>query len=576
MTASQAGAFSWRYLRPSRRAFFGMAVCVLVASVLIVLGPAVLGSFVNGVEAKAASSVLVGTAVLFLAITAAAQATLAFGATLAARVAWDATNALRRDLARHVLGLDAAFHRSHQSGELIQRIDADVGALAGLFSRMTVEVGGNGLLIVGVVVAMTLLQPALGVVFAVLIALTLATLAVMGQRSTVLFEEERETEARYFGDLGESLSGAEGLWAMGAQGFIAQRLASRLDSWKRAYVRAGVRGYVIWAVALGAFVVGDVIAYGLTGGQYLIGRVPLGTVYAAVAYAALLSGPLDTVRRHFDDFQSAAASLRRVSALFSERGHRGEEAVALPPGPLPVELQHVSFAYPDDPSAVVLHDVSITLQAGSHLALLGRTGAGKTSVGRIVLRLETPTAGTVQVGGVDLSLVGEASLRQRCAYVGQEVRIFAGTLKDNLALFDHRVEDARLNQALEDLGMATWALKRGGLLAAVSAHSLSAGEAQLIAVARAFVRDPGLVVLDEPFARVEARTRAVLERALTRLVEGRTAIIIVHRLATRALADQVMVLEAGQVVEQGSMSELLRRGGGHLSRVLGKGLAKTP
>lgn len=576
MSASQAVAFAWRYLASARRSFFFMALAVLVASALAVLGPAVLGSFVNGVEGKVAAAVLTGTAVLFLLVTAAAQAVGALGATLAARVAWDATNALRHDLTKHVLGLDAAFHRAHQPGELIERIDADVVALAGLFSRMTVEVGGNALLVTGVIIALAVLDPVLGAAFFVLTVLTLAVLAAMGRRATGLFEAEREGDARYFGDLGEVLDGAEGLWPMGAQGYVSRRLRDRLREWGRAFVRAEVRGYVIWAVALVALAVGDVAAYGLTGRLYLIGSVPLGTVYAVVAYAALLAQPMDNLRGHFDDFQRALASLRRVASLFGEGAHRGEEGVRLAPGAVGVHLDHVHFAYPDAPDEMVLDDVSLTFGPGSHVALLGPSGAGKTSLGRIVARLETPASGTVQLGGLDLGRIAEASLRERVSYIGQDVRIFEGTLRDNLALFDASIPDARLHEALQQLSMSEWAKGRGGLTAAVSVRSLSAGEAQLIATARAFVKEPGLVVLDEPFARIEARTRRTLERAVHRLVEGRTALIIAHRVSTLSMADEVVVLEAGRMVERGSVPKLLTNADGHLARLLALGLEEAP
>ena len=235
--------------------------------------------------------------------------------------------------------------------------------------------------------------------------------------------------------------------------------------------------------------------------------------------------------RQLDDLQQATASIARVQQLFATEPQvvDAQRPVLLPNGPLSVELDAVSFAYPDD--ELVLREVSALVPAGATLGLLGRTGSGKTTLTRLLLRLYDPTAGSARLGGVDLRGVANADLRARVAIVTQDIQLFSATVRDNLTFFDATIADARLMEALDALGMGDWvrALPAGlDTPLASGGTGLSAGQAQLLAFARAFLHDPGLLILDEASSRLDPATERQLEQALKRLVYGRTAIIIAH------------------------------------------------
>jgi ATP-binding cassette subfamily B protein len=206
---------------------------------------------------------------------------------------------------------------------------------------------------------------------------------------------------------------------------------------------------------------------------------------------------------------------------------------------------------------VVLHDVSFTLEPGRVLGLLGRTGSGKTTIARLLFRLYDPLAGEVRVGGVDPRHARLGALRARIGLVTQDVQLFEASLRDNLTFFDPAIEDEHLLGVLETLGLKSW-LERlpQGLGTMISRSSLSAGEAQLLALARVFIKDPGLVILDEASSRLDPATEALLERALNKLLEGRTAIIIAHRLQTVERADEILILDDGRILEHGSRRRL--------------------
>jgi len=231
---------------------------------------------------------------------------------------------------------------------------------------------------------------------------------------------------------------------------------------------------------------------------------------------------------------------------------------ALPPGALSVELDNVSFAYGE--GAPVLHGISLRLEPGNVLGVVGRTGSGKTTLTRLLPRFFDPDEGDVRLGGVDLRDVSLQAVRSRIGLVTQEVHLFSASVRDNLTLFDGDVPDERIRDVLERMGMGDWlaGLPRGlETPLGPGGVGLSAGETQVLACARVMLRDPDLIILDEPSSRLDPATERLVHDALGRLLEGRTGIIVAHRLSTIAYADDILVLEEGRVREHGSREELV-------------------
>lgn len=253
------------------------------------------------------------------------------------------------------------------------------------------------------------------------------------------------------------------------------------------------------------------------------------------------------------NFQQADASIGRVEALLAAAPSMVDGAgAALPPGKLSVEWDGVSFGYTE--GALVLRNINLSLKPGRVLGVVGRTGSGKTTLTRLLLRFYDPQAGVVRLGGVDLRTVRLAAVRVRIGLVTQEVHLFQASVRDNLTLFDDSVPDEKISAVLDTLGLANWLreLPRGlDTPLWAGGVGLSAGQAQVLACARVLLRDPDLVILDEPSSRLDPATDRLVQEALGRLLEGRTGIIIAHRLATLAYADDILVLEDGQVREYG-------------------------
>ncbi|HMP42913.1 MAG TPA: ABC transporter ATP-binding protein, partial [Roseiflexaceae bacterium] len=324
-----------------------------------------------------------------------------------------------------------------------------------------------------------------------------------------------------------------------------------------------------------AITIGTVVSLTIGALLALDGILTIGQVYLIFAYTSMLEQPVEELMRQLDDLQQATAGIARVQQLFATVPHVADAAqhVPLPEGPLSVEIDALRFAYPDDEP--VLHDVAALVPPGSILGLLGRTGSGKTTLTRLLLRLYDPTGGALRLGGVDLRHVTNADLRSRVAIVTQDIQLFSATVRDNLTFFDATISDARLMAALDTLGMGDWvrALPDGlDTKLASGGSGLSAGQAQLLAFARAFLRDPGLVILDEASSRLDPATERRLEHALTQLLDGRTAIIIAHRLQTLERVDQIMILEGGRVRERGLRAELVRDPDSRFAQLLRVGM----
>ncbi len=332
------------------------------------------------------------------------------------------------------------------------------------------------------------------------------------------------------------------------------------------------RGYI--AAFAAAFVIGNAIAFAMGAYLYGQGQITIGGVYLLLYYTNLLANNVGNIANQANDFQQAVVAIRRVSELTLTTSPLQDG----PGAPLPrtspeVGFEDVSFSYAAE--APVLRNLSFHLEGGQTLGLLGRTGSGKSTIVRLLFRFYDPEAGAVRLDGMDLRQARLSDLRSAIGMVTQEVQLFHASARDNLTLFDEHILDQQVLQVIDDLGLRAWLrrLPDGLDTLLLGDAGLSAGEAQLLALARVFLQEPRLVILDEASSRLDPATEAQLERAIDRLLKGRTAIIIAHRLNTLRRVDQVLILEEGCLVEYGSRSQLAAEPGSEFNRLLNLGMA---
>ncbi len=574
------------YLRPQQRRVVLLASLLFGGIALQLVNPQIVRYFIDTTQQGGSQTALTVAALLFIAIGL-SQRALALGTLyMSENVAWTATNALRTSLARHVLRLDMPFHKLHTPGELIERIDNDVDELANFFSQLVIQVVSNALLIVGVLLLLFREDWRIGLGLSLYTLLVFAVLGAIQNLAVQRWDAERQASAEQFGFIEERITGTEDVRANGGEAYVMARLyrlmRTTLVTQRSANLLGSFTNFVTNALAVLGY------AVGLALGAYLYtqGAVSLGAAYIIVFYVGMLSAPLESLREQIQNLQQATASIGRVQSLFDVRRKVTEDVRAtLPPGALPVTFDDVSFAYDDDPgiaATTVLHDLSFRLEAGQVLGLLGRTGSGKTSLTRLLFRLYDPTEGAIRIGDVDIKGVALSDLRARVGMVTQDVQLFHASVRDNLTFFNRHIDDGHIRQVLVDLGLWSWieSLPAGlDTVLGASGQGLSAGQSQLLAFARVFLRDPGLVVLDEASSRLDPATERLMERAVDRLLEpegaSRTGIIVAHRLQTVQRADLIMILEAGRIVEFGPRTQLASDPSSHFYRLLQTGLEEA-
>ena len=343
------------------------------------------------------------------------------------------------------------------------------------------------------------------------------------------------------------------------------------DVYDRA-VKAHVMGEVLQTISGVLFALGIALTMGMGIYLYRIEAFTIGTAYLVVHYTMMLRGPLIMIGRQMNELQRATAGFRRIEALYRTAPTIADGTEALPTSDaLDIEFDQVTFGYTEDEP--VLKDVSFQLTSGKSLGLLGRTGSGKTTITRLLFRFYEINSGHIRVGGKPIEKILLDDLRNQIGMVTQDVQLFNATVRENLTLFDPEIPDDRILSVIEELGLSEWYQSLpDGLDTLLEGTGLSAGESQLLAFARVFLKDPKVVILDEPSSRLDPATEQRIDSAVQRLLKGRTSIIIAHRLGTVQQVDEIMILADGEIQEHGERKQLVQDPDSVFSQLLKTGL----
>jgi ATP-binding cassette subfamily B protein len=470
---------------------------------------------------------------------------------------------LRTDTFRHLMRLELGYHERTPTGRTVSRLTSDIEALQQLVTDGVTSLVVNGLTFIGVVVILFLYDVRLALLtFVIFPALAVGT-ALFRVYSTRAYRRTRERVAEVLATLQETLSGMRVVQGFGRQEPTA-RVFDRVNEEYREANMATIRlsGIYFPGVELLSGIGTAIILYfGAT--MVLDQEVTVGVMVAFVGYLSSFFDPIQQLSQLYATFQSAMAALEKIFGVLDTEPRLADapDAVALPPLRGEITLRGVSFAYDRVP---VLEDIDLHIRAGETVALVGTTGAGKSTLAKLIARFYDPVEGEVLIDGHDLRTVTLRSLRDQLAVVPQEGHLFAGTVAENLAFARPEATDEELYAAAAAVGVDELiAAMPDGMDTVISekGSGLSAGQRQLIAFARALVADPRLLILDEATSSVDLRAEARIEAALETLLSDRTAIVIAHRLSTIRDADRIVVLESGRVVEQGTHDELVAGGG---------------
>ncbi len=550
----------WPFLRPQKVWLSVALVCVVLTAGLSLLRPLIMLWTIDGSLASKDPSVMLRGGALFAAVMVAEQL-LSFVQIYATQVVGARAMAdLRLAVFRFIGQLPLRFFDRQPVGRLVTRVTNDVDSIQELFASGALNALGDLIRLVGVVVLMIGLDWKLSLVsFAALPFIAILVEWVRG-RSRLSFREIRGETARMNANMNEQVSGIALVQAYGRQGAMLTQFDQINASYRDANIRS-VKYDAIQDATIDALSSISLASIVMALGYH---TASFGTVVALTIYLKQFFEPISMLAQRYTLLQAALSGAERVFGLL-----KLDERDA-PPGTAPVrdgdpswaiEFERVSFGY--KPGSEVLHQVSLQARPGDSIALVGPTGSGKTTVTALLLRLYELGSGVIRVGGKDVSGLSRDELRRQFAVVPQDVFLFPGNLAQNIAA-GQDPDIVRVQKVLREMGIwDVFARREGGLLAPVEAGggNYSAGERQLIAFARALYRDAPFVILDEATASIDSETEARMQQAMSKLMEGRTSIIVAHRLSTIRSVSKIVVLQQGHVVEQGTHEELMDHGG---------------
>jgi len=471
---------------------------------------------------------------------------------------------LRQRLFRHLQELPLGYHDQHIVGVTISRVISDVAVINELLSQGLIALIGDVLVLAGIVVVMFSMSPRLALLSFLVIPLMVLATVVFARHARAAFRQTRAKVAAVVGGIAEDLSGMRVIQAFAREDNSRERFEQVNAANRDAHVAAMSLSFMFLPFVDFLSVLATAIVLWFGGRAVAQEELTLGVVVAFLAYVSRFFQPIQELSQLYTTMQAAMAGGERVLELLDTTPSIQDkpDAVELPPIKGEIRFENVSFSYRDN--TPVLHDLNLTITAGQTIALVGPTGAGKTSIANLVARFYDVSEGAVRIDGYDVRDVTQRSLRQQMALVSQEPFLFSGTIAENIAFGRPDAPREAIERAARSANAHDFIMAQPDGYDTVileGAANVSVGQRQLLCIARAMLAEPRILILDEATASIDTITELLIQQALKRLLEGRTAIVIAHRLSTIRDADQICVVQAGRIVERGTHEELLARGG---------------
>lgn len=550
----------WRYLRPYWRHMLVAFVTMLASSALTLVAPYLVKVAIDQPITEGDIDGLNMISLLILAAFTGIYLSSLLQSYLLSWVGQRALADMRNDLFRHLQRLSLSYHDRNIVGVTISRVISDVGVINQLLSEGLVMLIGDAFLLVGIMVVMLSLSVPLALATFTVLPLMIIATAVFARHAKIAFRNTRARVAAVIGDLAENISGMRVIQAFAQENMSLERFEVVNRENRDAYIEAMSLSFIFLPTVefLGMLATGIVLWYG--GLVTVDNQITIGVVVAFLAYVTRFFQPIQELSQLYTTMQAAMAGGERVLNLLDTPPdvQNRPDATEMPPIEGRIELDRVSFAYREDQE--ILHDVSLTIEPGQTVALVGPTGAGKTSIANLIARFYDVTGGAIRVDGLDVRAVTQGSLRRQMGLVSQDPFLFAGSIGDNIRFGDSDAPASAVEDAARAANVHEFivSLPEGyDTLIQEDGVNLSVGQRQLISIARAVLADPRILIMDEATSSVDLVTEALIQDALERLLRGRTAIVIAHRLSTIINADMICVIQDGAIIEQGRHADLL-------------------
>ncbi len=563
-----------RMLSAYPKLILGAVALVILTSAAMVAGPLLTGYAVDhglmngnvrGVVHHFDFTVVMWCAIAYLVIAVVGAWLQRVQVNVTGRLASRIMHDLRIRVFTQFQRLSLDFFTDEKAGVLMSRMTSDIENLQQLVQDGIATFAGQGLMMITMLIIMFVFSPVLAAWTVLLVLPILIILSIWFHIASERgYLRSRDGIAGVLSDLSESLYGIRVVTANNRQDRNIRNHRHVIGWYRDANLFTGRVNAIYGPVTIMIGILGQALIIGIGGNMYLRNAITLGTLTVFFNFLGRFFQPIQLLVQQYNLLQQGRSSIIRLRELLETAPTVSEKLDAAVMGPIEgrITFENVSFGY--NATTTVLHDINLEIEPGQSVAFVGPTGAGKSTMAKLVTRFYDPTAGRILLDGVDLRDVTMRSLRSQLGVVPQEPFLFAGSIRTNLAFGRSAISDDEIEEAIDVVGLRDLIERLPNGVDTVvheRGQTLSAGERQLLALARAFLARPRVLVLDEATSSLDLRSETVIERALDRLLEGRTAILIAHRLTTAQRADRIVVIDHGEVVESGAPDELLRSGG---------------
>ena len=542
-----------KYLGPHLKKVILLAFMLLIGIGLQIVNPQIVRFYIDTVQTPSPVSVLIIAAGIYIGVAIIQHVLEALSVYLSQHLAWTSTNNLRFDLTEHCMNLDMTFHTKKKPGEMIERIDGDIATLSNFLSRFGVDLISSILLIIGILIALFIDNWIIGVSFSGYCILAFVLTYFLRDIAVKYWEEARQASSEVYGTIEESISGTEDVRANNFEEYIMKN-----------YHEVSAKEYTVFAKAIfqtqfyiealyALFIISTAGVFAIGVPLFSQGSISIGTIVLLQFYAMLLIRPIQRILSQIQQLQESMASIDRVSELFSITTKiKDEGSIAFPSQIESLSFTNLGFSYIENEP--VLQNIDFSLLSNKKLGIVGKTGSGKTTLSRLLFRLYDTEIGDIKINNVPIKNFPLECLRKEICYVTQNVELFQASLRDNITFFDDNISDDLILAVIKDVGLQNWFSKLpDGLETKLISEEtgLSAGEAQLLALTRAFLKNPSIVILDEASSRLDPATEQKIDIAVEKLLQNRLGIIIAHRLSTLDKVDEILMLDSGRILEHG-------------------------
>lgn len=568
----QGQAFNWKvvsrllvYLKPHWRPLMIAFLAMLAATGLTLLIPYLLKIIIDSYIATSDTAGLLRIALITGASYVGLYVTSAGQQYLLSRVGQRVLNTLRSDLFRHLEKLSLSYHDTHIVGVTVSRVINDVAVINELLSQGWITFISDAFILAGIITIMFSMSAKLALYALLVLPLMVLATVLFAQRAQNAFRQTRSSVAAVVGNLAEDIAGVRVIQAFAQEDMTQERFNKVNQANRDAHINAMSLSFIFLPAIEFLSMLAIAVVLWTGGREVLAGGVTVGVLVAFLSYVSRFFQPIQELSRLYTTMQSAMAGGEQVLKLLDTRSDVVDQpdAVDMPVILGKVELRRVSFRYREN-TPEVLHEVNLLIQPGEHIALVGPTGAGKSTVANLIGRFYEATQGDVLIDDINVRSVRQRSLHRQVGIVPQDSFLFAGTIAENIRFGDPTASDEQVQSAAHMANAHDFisGLPEGyDTIILENAANLSFGQRQLVCIARAVLTDPRILILDEATANIDTVSEALIQQALERLLTGRSAVIIAHRLSTIKNADRICVIDDGRIIEEGSHAELLARGG---------------